>query len=294
MNWWKGLEAKVRTQEPLKEKTTFRIGGPAQFFCEPKDVFSLSSVVAAAEKNKVPIFILGAGSNILVSDKGVKGLVLRLNSVYFKRIFPQGAYINAGSGLILKDLIQAAAGLNMGGLEFLAGIPGTIGGAVAGNAGAWGRNIGELVEEVKIMDYRGRVKILGKKDIRFQYRSSSLTNCIILEACMKLKESSKEKIKENIRNYLSRRIDTQDISAPSAGCIFKNLSGRPAAGRLIDLCKLKGTRQADALVSLRHANFILNLKKATSNDVLSLMDVIRRRVKDRFNLNLEPEIKIWL
>ncbi len=292
MSWSKNLKGKIRLKEPLNRHTTFKIGGPAGFFIEPIDAADLKLLLASAKKYKIPILVIGAGSNILISDKGIRGIVLRLNAALFRRIFIKRNCLEAGSGTTLRQLIKLTQEHGLSGVEFLAGIPGTLGGALAMNAGAWGKNIGDLLQKATVMDYNGNIKIVSKKDMRFGYRKSSLAKYIILSASIKLIKENKKEIKDNIKKYLECRRNRQDASLPNAGCIFKN-PHRISAGRLIDLCGLKGKRVGGAVVSLRHANFILNYKRAHARDVIKLMALIKKRVKHKFNINLEPEIKIW-
>jgi UDP-N-acetylmuramate dehydrogenase len=292
-NIFKVLSGRVRFEEPLKKHTTFKIGGRAQFFIEPADSADLKSALVLAKRYKIPVFVIGAGSNILISSRGVDGMILHLNSPFFKGIYnKKDNCLNVGSGLTLRHLIREARERSLSGVEFLVGIPGTVGGALAMNAGSWGKNIADLLERAAVMDYNGNVKILNKKDIKFGYRKSSLAKYIILNANFKLAKKNKAEIKENIKRYLEYRRNTQDTSLPNAGCIFKN-PHRKSAGRLIDLCGLKGKSIGGACVSRRHANFILNRKHACSYDVLRLIDLIKKRVKLKFNIELEPEIKIW-
>ncbi len=292
MNWWKDLKGKVILKEPLERHTSFKIGGPARFFISPADMDDLRSLIISAKTHKIPVFIIGAGSNILAADKGVKGIALKLHLPFFKKLSQRNNYLEAGSGATLKELMQAALERSLSGLEFLAGIPGTVGGALAMNAGAWGRDIGRLVEKVSVMDYNGRIKVLKKKDIKFWYRRSNLAKYIILGAYIKLVKGDKRQISDNIKRYLINRRNTQGACLPNAGCVFKNPPGE-SAGRLIDLSGLKGKRIGGAIVSERHANFILNRGNARASDVLRLMSLIKKRVRDRFKIALEPEIKIW-
>jgi len=293
MSWWKSLKGKVRLNEPLKDKTTFRIGGPAKFFIEPKDIADLRSLVNASARFRFSIFVIGAGSNILVDDAGINGSVVRLSSPYFKKIHIEGNHIQAGSGVTISRLISQALAHGLSGLEFLAGIPGTLGGALMMNAGAWGKRIADFVQEISVMDYSGKVMSLKRSDLVFGYRSSNLKKHIILSADLKLCRKSRERIKGNIEQYLTDRFDTQDNSRPNAGCIFKNPSPREPAGRIIDLCGLKGSKVGDAFISFKHANFILNYGHASSSEVIKLMNLIKRSVKKKFSINLELEIKIW-
>ena len=290
MNWPK--DCKIKSSYLLKNKTTFRIGGPARFFSEPKDTAKLKALVQAAGKSKLPVFILGAGSNLLVSDQGVRGLVISLSSPYFKRITLENGYIRLGAGIGLAQLIKFSQDKAWQGVEFLIGIPGTLGGALAMNAGCWGQNIGDLVKEVEIMEQNGKIKTLKRSQIKFGYRKSSLAKYIILSSLFKFKKGRRPQIKENIKEYLSARRKHQDAACFNAGCIFKNPKNY-SAGRLIELCGLKGKNIGGAFISRRHANFIINKGKASAKDVLRLMRLAQKRVKDKFNLDLQPEIKIW-
>lgn len=292
MLWPKNLNKEIKTGINLAGLTSFKIGGPAKFFFEPKDLKSLRELLASAGSAGVKVFILGAGSNILVSDSGIDGMVIKLSGRNFKGLDNQGSCITAGSGLKLNRLILFAQAKGLSGLEFLAGIPGTLGGALAGNAGAWGSSIGELVKEVSVLDYNGRPKLLAGRELGFAYRKSNLNKYIILSAKLKLHAAGKDKIAFKIKEYLLRRGKTQGDSLPNAGCVFKNPAEK-SAGRLIDACGLKGKRKGGASISKVHANFILNSSKAKSSDVLPLMALMRRKVRERFKIDLQPEIKIW-
>lgn len=292
MNWQKCLKGKVKINEPLKKHTTFKIGGAAKFYIEPKDIPGLKLLIRQAKKYKIPVFIIGAGSNILAVDHGLNALVLHLGSTAFRGLAVKGDTLKAGSGLMLKQLIMAAQNNSLSGIEFLSGIPGTVGGALAMNAGAFGRGITDLLREVKVMDYSGKVKILPKEKIKYGYRQSGLSKYIILSVSLKLTKSKKSEIRRKIEKFLRYRSNRQDYSSPSAGCIFKN-PNRESAGRLIDLCGLKGKKIGGAQVSKKHANFILNKSAARSSDVLRLMRLIKTKVKERFHINLELEIQIW-
>lgn len=289
MNWQKNL--KVKYSYPLKDRTTFKIGGPAEFFCAPKDLNMLRRLIVQAKKKKIPIFILGAGSNLLISDRGIKGIVVSLDSDYFKKIRLSGNLVEAGGGITIPFLIKFALKKSLSGIEFLSGIPGTLGGAIMMNAGCWGKDISGLLSEIKVMDYNGRVKRLKRGSIKFGYRKSALAKYIILGATLRLNKDNRKDIIRNIKNYLLKRRNTQGLTFYSAGCIFKNPKNNYAA-RLIELCGLKGKEIGSAVVSRKHANFILNKKDAKAVDVLSLMKLIRDKVKKEFGLSLRPEIRI--
>lgn len=293
MNWWKGLKGRVKLKEPLKNHTAFKIGGPAKYFIEPKDIDDLKLLLGLLKRYKITFFVIGAGSNILINDRGIEGAVLHLNSPYFNRIhFMNEPAVEVGSGLMLNRVILAAKKRGLSGLEFLAGIPGTVGGALVMNAGIPKKNIADLVETVTVMDYNGRIKTLDRNQARFEYRSSNLSRYIILSALMRLFKKERGEIEDEINSYLKYRRLSQDLSHPSAGCVFKNPREYPA-GKLIDLCGLKGKRMGGACISEIHANFIINPGNAKAVDVLKLMDYTRKKVEDKFNIDLKPEIKIW-
>jgi len=283
---------KIRSNYNLKDKTTFKVGGLAQYFCEPKDLKELKLTLLWASQNKLRVFILGSGSNILINDNGLKGLVIKLSSPCFKKISFRKNYIYSGSGVMVNEIVKFAQKRSLTGLEFLIGIPGTVGGALVMNAGCWGKDIGKLVKEAKVMDYSGEIKILKNKELRLKYRNSNLKDLVVLSVILKLKKGDSSQINKDSILYLRNKCLTQDLTSPSAGCIFKNPKGN-FAGRLIDQCGLKGKRINDAIVSSKHANFILNKGRAKASDILRLIKFIQTRVKKKFGKNLIPEIKIW-
>lgn len=296
----------MKINERLAGHTSFKVGGPVQFWIEPKGLSDLQNLVNLACKKEMPLRIIGAGSNILVDDRGIKGAVVKLNSPYFNRISvcPYSNHltqkgrrigvglnqqvISAGAGVSLARLLRYAQNAGLSGCELLAGIPGTVGGALIMNAG----NIGDNVLDITVMDRQGGVKILKRKDIQFGYRESELGRYIILNAHLKLIKKDRRAVSKIINEYLDYRQRTQDLSRPSAGCIFKNPDSNSAA-YFIERCGLKGSSFQDAVVSSKHANFILNKGKASSADILRLIRHITRCVKKGFNLYLEPEIRIW-
>jgi len=292
MLWPRHLNRKIKNNFNLSGLTTFKIGGAAKFFLEPKDLKTLKEALLYSRDSGLKVFILGAGSNVLIDEQGLGGTVIRLNSDFFSSFKNKGVLVQAGAGIKLNRLILLAMEKGLSGLEFLSGIPGTLGGAVMGNAGAWGSSIGEFVEEISVLDYNAKARKLKKKDLKFGYRKSNLGGCIILSAVLRLEQADKNEVSSKIKEYLGRRKKSQENSLPNAGCIFKNPHRQPA-GFLIEACGLKGKSKGGALVSNKHANFILNSKKAKSADVLFLMDLIQKKVKDKFNITLEPEIKIW-
>ena len=292
MLWPKNLSRKIKTKVNLAGYTSFKIGGQAEYFFEPKNLKSLQEALVSARRSGKRVFILGAGSNLLVSGANLDGMVIRLSNQAFKKSTSYNNYLVAGSGLKLNDLILFSKKKNLSGLEFLVGVPGTLGGALMGNAGAWGEAIGELVKQIGVLDYNGKLKILQSKQLRFAYRKSNLNKYIIIWAKLKLCTGQKKIIAAKLNEFLLRRKQSQSNNLPNAGCIFKNPRG-DSAGRLIDICKLKGKARGKAVISRCHANFILNMGNAQSQDVLALMDLMHKKVKEKFKINLEPEIKIW-
>ena len=236
--------------------------------------------------------MLGAGSNILVSDKGVNAVLVRMVAPHFRNLSVKDNCFIAGAGCLLNRLILEATDKGYSGLEFLTGIPGSVGGALAMNAGAWGREIGDFLDTAIVMDRNGKIRELRKKDISFKYRDSSLARYFILKASFRLTKGSKKDISGCIRGYLLKRKGSQDLSVPSAGCVFKNPPGS-SAGKLIEHCGLKGRKIGGASVSLKHANFIINDGNASAKDVLKLIKIVRAEVKNKFNLILQREIKVW-
>jgi len=237
--------------------------------------------------------VLGAGSNILVNDKGLNALVIKLNSPCFKKIDFKANSLTIGAGCMLGQVISLSKNKCVSAFEAFAGIPGTIGGALAMNAGVREKNIGDLVEEVQVMDYNGKIKGLKRKDMKFTYRSSSLAKYIVLSASFRSSRKKRQELETIVKDRLSWRREKQELSLPSAGCVFKNPSAAVSAGMLIDLCGLKGRRIGGACVCPRHANFIVNTGSANARDVLALMRLVKTKVKNKFSIDLQPEIKIW-
>lgn len=298
MNWLSSLKGKILFDEPLSSHTTLKVGHRAKIWIEPYDDEDLSILLKKTSQLKKDYLIIGGGSKLLITKKEVP-LAIHLGSVNFRRCEVSKNRLISGAGLSLKEVINIAQKNGLGGLEFLNGIPASLGGAIAMNVGvSWPRRIeiGSFVEELKVMDKNGAIRIMERKDLQFDYRSSNLKRCIILSATLKLFKRNIDTIKVNMRKFLDYRKRTQDLSSPSAGCIFKNplenRKGGYSSGRLIDSCGLKGSRIGKAAVSKKHANFILNLGGASPEDVLRLMNLIQKKVRERFQVQLEPEIEI--
>ncbi len=293
MSWYTGLHAKILFDEPLAKHTTLRVGPLAKIWIEPYEKESLRAILCHAKAKKIDYLVVGCGSKMLIKKQKVP-LAIRLGSPQFTACKVDDIDIIAGSGTKLAALVNSAYMHGLGGLEFLSGIPATAGGAVMLNAGVgWPERIelGSFVYEVEVMDKNGKIKVLPQNRLSFSYRSSNLRPYIILSVRFKLFKKNKENIKLKIRKFLEYRKKTQELGCFSAGCIFKNVNGI-SSGRLIDECGLKGRQIGDAVISKKHANFIINRGSATANDIVSLMRVMKAAVRKRFKLNLEPEVKI--
>jgi UDP-N-acetylmuramate dehydrogenase len=287
------LGDKLKRSVVLANYTYFKIGGACDFFFEARNIEDFINAVILASDLKIDYFILGQGSNILVSDKGFRGLVIK-NSC--KRIEVNKNKIMAQSGAKLKDLVNKATFNSLTGMEFCVGIPGTVGGAVCGNAGAFGHSIGEFLEEAVLLTKDGEIKIVDKDYFDFDYRISKLkkTDDILLSAAFKLKKGKKQRIKLKLYNNLTERNKRLPKRRNSAGCFFKNIitdnGNKISAGLLLDQVNAKKLRVGDAAVFDRHANVLINRGQAKAKEVKELARILKDRVKRRFGLKLEEEI----
>ncbi|MBL7073893.1 UDP-N-acetylmuramate dehydrogenase [candidate division KSB1 bacterium] len=281
----------VFPDEPLADHTSYGIGGKADLYLVPEDETDLENLFRFVHGRKIPWFVIGNGTNLLVSDRGFRGFVVDLKKGW-DRIVVEGQGVRVGAGVGLEKLTSFCARKNLKGLEFLAGIPGTVGGAIIMNAGAFGQEISHKLRTVTAMVPDGRIEVLKKDEIGFGYRQSgTLRKNIMLEACFGLEPGEKELINQRMRQLLKERRQRQPLSLPSAGSVFKSPIDRPA-GQLIEEAGLKGIRIGDAMVSKKHANFIVNLARARAEDVLALIEEVKGRVKNRFGVELELEIKL--
>ncbi len=276
--------------EPMKNHTTFKIGGLAKYFAQPRNIDELKKVVSLARKNEIKCHIIGRGSNILVSDDGVDGLVVALGEK-FSACEVKGNEIHALSGVSLSSLSQMALSASLTGLEFASGIPGSLGGAIYMNAGAYGGEMKDVVKESTYLDEDFSEKKC--ENHLFDYRKSFYTgkNLVITSAVISLKEEKKEKIKEVMSTLALKRREKQPLDMPSAGSVFKRPEGH-FAGALIESAGLKGYSIGGAQVSEKHAGFIVNKGGATCKDVVELIDYIKERVYKESNVILETEIKL--
>jgi len=286
----KKLLPEVRENVSLKKFSTFKIGGEAEFFFIASKKDDLIKSIRLARNFKLPFFILGNGSNLLISDRGFKGLVIKLEDRDYRS---KGNKIYAKAGISLGQLVTVALKNNLMGLEWAVGIPGTLGGAIYGNAGAFGKSMSNIIQEVEIYDIKSRkIKALKNKDCKFDYRESIFKNnknLIIISAKLRLKKGNKEKIKQKMEAYLNHRIETQPLNFPSIGSIFKNPKGKFAA-EMIEKCGLKGEKIGGVKISEKHANFIINPGKGRARDVVKLINLIKEKVRKKFRVNLKEEI----
>ncbi len=288
----RALPGRVSAAEPMKRHTSWRVGGPADIFVQPANREELRLVVAHVHRWGIPLTIIGAGTNILVPDEGIRGVVVQVGSG-LDRISLQDHMIVAESGARLSQVAAAARDAGLGGFEFSSGIPGNIGGAVVMNAGANGVSIQARLKKILLLSPAGHFSIKTKDEIDFGYRTSSLQkdSSIVVEALFSCFQKDKDRIKQEMDAFNRRRKKTQPLHYPCAGSIFKNPPG-DTAGRLIEAAGLKGTRIGDAQISTLHANFIINLGAATARDIMMLVEKTRELVLERFGIELKPEVKV--
>ena len=294
------LKASLRPNVNLSHYCTMQVGGPARYFADPSTEEELLELLDFARQENMPYFIMGKGSNLVFSDEGFDGLVISL--IHFEQdkiIFDEEAFtLLAGSGIYLYRLVLAARDRGLGGTEFLCNVPGTVGGAVMMNAGfsrfpGQFNEIGDLIEEVATLTSEGKKEILTRKDLQFSYRHSNLAGRIVLSAKLKLWKRKREEIQNEIRANFDYRNKRQDLRHPSSGSVFKNPGpGQPSAAKIIDELGLKGLKVGGAMVSERHANYIINTGSARSADVIDLIRKVQQTVFDARKILLEPEVRI--
>jgi UDP-N-acetylmuramate dehydrogenase len=289
------FEGEVKFMEPMRDHTSLRIGGPADIFAVPQDILSLSNVRARLERRRVPFFPLGGGTNILVRDGGIEGTVISFRSlrkIETVKEDDENVYLFVRAGALLQRLVNFSKENGYSGLEGLVGIPGTVGGAICGNAGAFGYEMKDILVSVEIMDSEGKIDTFKAEGIAFGYRSSGISqNELLLSAEIKLRKDKKEDISARIEDFLKIKREKQPVWEHSAGCVFKNPPGS-SAGKLIDEAGCKSMRIGDVEVSAVHANFFINKGKASAADFIMLIEKVAARVKERSNVVLEPEIRI--
>lgn len=286
------IEEIFRYDVPLQRYTSFRTGGAAEIFVEPENTAELKKVLQFCKDEQKKVFIFGKGTNLLVNDNGVKGVVIHLGGVDFKRIERNGRYVSSGAGVNLPQFIRKTALWGLGGLEVLAGIPGSVGGAVMMNAGGKYGDISDTISSLTTMTFDGKITNLNRKDVEFAYRECNLSKQIVVNVEFTLKESKIEVVLEKMDEIYKEKKEKQPLSTFNAGSIFKNTQHFKAA-ELIDKANLKGQKVGGAVVSEKHANFIVNTGNATSADILELIKIIKETIKKKYNVSLEQEIQIW-
>ncbi len=287
-----GFEHIVREGEPLAPYTWLRLGGPADYFAEPTAVDELTELIRRFRENDQPVRLLGGGSNLLIPDDGVRGLVIHLSAPAFGEITVNGQQITAGGGAKLSHLVSTSVREGLAGLEELVGIPGTVGGALHGNAGGHSGEIGQWTRGATVVTRTGEVITRGQDDLHFAYRQSSLDELVILNAQFELEEEDPKQLNLRLQKRWIVKKAGQPASDQNCGCIFKD-SGGMNPSDLIDQAGLKGTSLGEAAVSDRDANFIVVGADATTKDVTRLIELIKAQVSERVGVELESQIEVW-
>ena len=284
-------EEKVKVDEPMKRHTTFRIGGPADYFLLPSSEEELSGILKICKNEELPYFILGNGSNLLVSDEGYRGVIIQLYRNYGD-ITVKGNEIHATAGALLSQIAAAAKNASLTGFEFAGGIPGTLGGAVVMNAGAYGGEMKDVLKEVTVMTAAGEILVLPAEKLEMGYRTSLVKTkgYLVLGAVIVLKQGDQEAIKARMKELTEQRVSKQPLEFPSAGSTFKRPEGY-FAGKLIMDAGLRGYQIGGAQVSEKHCGFVINKDNATAADVCRLLKDVQDKVKEQFGVTLEPEVK---
>ncbi len=283
--------SRVAENEPLAKRTTLGVAGPAEIFIEPSSETDLAQALRYCTANRLPVFVLGRGSNLLIRDGGIRGVVVSLQHDFFSGIEVRGDELCCGAGARLKHVANAARNAGLAGLEFLEGIPGCVGGALRMNAGAMGAMTFEVVEHVRFMDRDGQVEEQPAAEMAAEYRSCPvLRENIALSAVLCGQPDEPDAVRARMETFRKRRTSSQPYYR-SAGCMFKNPAEKPA-GQLVDECGLKGHSVGGASVSELHGNFIINDGHATATDVITLIELVRERVREKKGINLQTEVQI--
>jgi len=282
----------VLLNEPMSKHTSFKIGGAADYFAVVANESDLRALLQWAQSTRTSVFFLGAGTNLLVSDKGVRGLVIQLGAG-FRKVRVEGEKVVAGAGVKLSALLRRTLGLGLSGIEGLAGVPGTVGGAICMNAGTHAGCVGDVLKNVRVIDSDGNVVELSAEEMGLRYRQSNVRGkgIIILDAMFELIPKGSDEIDRIVSDLISRRKSTQPPGGGTAGSVFKNPENGHA-GRMLEEVGAKGIQVGGARVSIKHANFIVNTGNATAADVRELMCVLIGMVKEKFGIVLEPEIQL--
>jgi len=281
----------INIDEPMKNHTSFKVGGNADILAVPNNVEEVIKLITMCREEKVPCFIIGNGSNLLVKDGGIRGVVIKFSRL--NKVTVEGDNITAESGATMLDISNAALKADLTGFEFACGIPGSIGGAVAMNAGAYNGEISNVIQSALIMDCRGEIKILNKEELELGYRTSSILKCgyTVLRVTLKFQKGEHEKISGRIQDLSRRRSERQPLEFPSAGSTFKRPEGYFAA-KLIEDTGLKGLCVGGAEVSKKHSGFIINKGDATAKDIMDLIEIVQDKVKEKYDVELFTEVRI--
>ncbi len=284
-------EKRVYKDEPMKKHTTFRVGGNADYFIVPKTEKEIQNVIHLCQKEHMPYYILGNGSNLLVGDKGYRGVIIEICKA-MDEICVEGSFLNVQAGALLSKVGSAALGAGLTGFEFASGIPGTMGGAVFMNAGAYGGEMKDILAEVTVLDDAGTVRTLKREELELGYRTSIVAKrgYVVLSAKVKLQTGDPDKIRERMEELKEQRTTKQPLEYPSAGSTFKRPEGY-FAGKLIADAGLRGFQVGGAQVSEKHCGFVINKENATAADIVELMRQIIEKVQVKFGVKLEPEVK---
>jgi UDP-N-acetylmuramate dehydrogenase len=283
----------IKADEPLAPHVWFRLGGDAPYLARPRTIEDLLGLLRRSREVGLPFKILSGGSNVLVRDEGVDALVIHMESPAFSDVTVKNNVIQAGAAVPLTALISQSARAGLAGLEVLTGIPGTVGGALRGNAGGRQGSIGQFVRRATVIDASDEIQVRERDDLSFAERGSNLDEPVILSAEFELQHEDPEAVVRRMRRIWIIKKENQPYGHQSSGCIFKNVGPDISAGALIDQAGLKGARHGGAEVSDRHANFIIAQPGATASDVLHLIDQIRQRVWQQFGYDLELQIQVW-
>ena len=285
-------EEDIKIDEPMKKHISFRVGGPADILVRPRTEEQLSQILKYIDENALPYLIIGNGSNLLVKDGGIRGIVIEFGD-NFNNFEIDGNIIKAQAGALLAVLGKAALREELTGLECISGIPGSLGGGLAMNAGAYGGEIKSVVKSVRVMNPKGEIFEFSNEEMKFEYRRSILTNSdyIVLSAVLELQKGNYDEIKAFMADLTNRRTTKQPLNLPSAGSTFKRPEGY-FAGKLIDDCGLRGLTLRGAQVSEKHCGFVVNIGDATAKDILDLMYIVKSTVLNKFGVTLEEEVKI--
>ncbi|MGA2232797.1 MAG: UDP-N-acetylmuramate dehydrogenase [Tepidisphaeraceae bacterium] len=287
-----GLERIVTENEPLAPHTWYKLGGPARWYVRPQSIEDLQEAATRCAEADIPIYVLGLGANLLVSDEGVYGAVFRLDHEVFRRVNLNGTTVEVGAGADMQKLVLRTVRAGLSGIECLAGIPGTVGGGLRMNAGGKFGDIGAVVSSVQVSGPSGPVFTRTKDDLVFDYRRSNITSTFILGATLELEEDDPQRIMAKTKEIWMYKRNSQPLNTKNAGCIFKNPRGL-SAGALIDQAGLKGLRVGGAEISSKHANFIVAHPGCRAEEVFKLIKLVRERVYDKHQLQLESEVKVW-